>query len=124
MTIEESKKWAELFTALSEGKTIERIMYHNTDNPEWIEVHSIDSTVDVYEYRIKPAKKTRRMTNQELSYWLRDEPQEHREIKKMGCVDVYQQLSYMEIEADKECGDVLIRHNNGEWEEPIIEVEE
>lgn len=122
MTQEEARQWAELFTAIAEGKIVEFNRF--TDHYEWIAVTDIDTTNFIYEYRIKPTPKTRRMTNQELSYWLRDEPQEHREIKKRGCGDIYQQFSYMEIEADKKCGDVLIRRNNGDWEEPLIEVEE
>lgn len=124
MTRKEAKKWAELFTAYAEGKQLQYQL-----NKEWIDAkgelnerHIMYMTAG--SLRIKPEPKTRRMTNQELSDWLRDESQEHREIKKRGFGNVYPQLAYMEIEADKECGDVLIRRNHGEWEEPIIKMEE
>ena len=74
--------------------------------------------------------KTRRMTNQELAWWLQDgiKDGKHREIK-YGCkrddVEVECQYTYL----DSKCNDAvpvgfLIRENGGEWREPLVEVEE
>ena len=74
--------------------------------------------------------KTRRMTNQELAWWLQDgiKDGKHREIK-YGCkqddVEVECQYTYL----DGKCNGAipvgfLIRENDGEWREPLVEVEE
>ena len=67
--------------------------------------------------------KTRRMTNQELSWWLRDCPEEHREYRykdnnRVLPGDYY----YLDDTANKEVNDVYIRRNGGEWEEPLVEI--
>lgn len=71
--------------------------------------------------------KTRRMTNKELSRWLRENPT--REYKYRTAEDkdsfVYWYHSYIECCADNEVDDsILIRENDGEWREPLVEVEE
>ena len=70
-------------------------------------------------------EKTRRMTNKELSRWLREKLT--REFKYNHCDDncIHSYLYYYESNADKEVDEsVLIRENDGEWGEPFIEVEE
>ena len=65
--------------------------------------------------------KQRRMTNKELSWWLSEKP--HRELK-MGDY-IYHDYDYKEREQDAEVEDlVLIREDDGKWQEPLIEVEE
>ena len=69
-------------------------------------------------------EKTRRMTNKELSRWLREKPT--REFKYNHCDDncIHSYLYYCESNADKEVDEsVLIRENDGEWREPLIEEE-
>ena len=65
--------------------------------------------------------KTRLMTKQELSWWLREKPT--REMKYTDHESVYFEYSYYESEenvpVDK---DILIREDGGEWREPLIEV--
>ena len=66
--------------------------------------------------------KTRRMTQQEFSWWLRDCPGEHREYMVKGGHTAYTaDYNYPIDEADKEIGEVYIRRNGGEWMEPLIE---
>ena len=72
--------------------------------------------------------KTRRMTHKELSRWLRENPTRN---YKYYCVDdsnnsfVHYSYSYIESWADDEISEqILIRENDGEWREPLIEVEE
>ena len=65
--------------------------------------------------------KTRRMTNKELSWWLSEKP--HRELK-MGDY-IYHDYDYKENEQDDEVTDFyLIRENDGEWREPLVEAGE
>lgn len=122
MTKEEIKQWVELLIAASEGKIIQKY-----DDGIWedININNYDYLYGLpSDYRIKPQPKTRRMTDQELSYWLRDKPQEHREYKYRHDELVSYHYDYDEDEANDAVGDIVIRRNNGEWEEPLIEVEE
>jgi hypothetical protein len=67
--------------------------------------------------------KTRKMTRQELSDWLRDCPEEHREWKyKSGSNLVFTLDSYHEGDAFEPVETKLIRRNHGEWEEPLINI--
>ena len=67
--------------------------------------------------------KTRRMTNKELSRWLRENPT--REYKYQTSNYICSTFDYREYVQDKEVtDDILIRENGGEWREPLVEVEE
>lgn len=68
--------------------------------------------------------KTRRMTNKELSRWLREKAT--REWKYWHASYVYSFYpyfySYTEREADEEVDKrVMIREDDGEWREPLVE---
>ena len=67
-------------------------------------------------------EKHRRMTNKELSRWLREKPT--REYKYSDCIScsVCVSLAYPEDYGDREVrNDIVIREDYGEWKEPIIE---
>lgn len=67
--------------------------------------------------------KTRRMTNQELSWWLRDCQQERREVCRVDEDTIYSRYIYRKCDADEEVPEfVRIRKNGGEWEEPLVEL--
>ena len=67
--------------------------------------------------------KTRRMTNQELSWWLRDHPEECREFKYEGGGDyVYSSYDYTINQANTQVWGKLIRRNGREWQEPLVEI--
>lgn len=70
-------------------------------------------------------KKQRRMTNKELSRWLREKPaREYKNTNNFSSI-VYGNYSYMETESsDKVPDNILIREDDGEWKEPLVEVEE
>lgn len=81
---------------------------------------------DLYEYDlfIEEEVKTRRMTNQELAWWLRDSPEEHRECSMLNedC-GVFDRHIYYDEDANKPVKDgIIIRKNGGEWEEPLVEI--
>ena len=69
--------------------------------------------------------KTRRMTKKELSRWLREKPtREFKYNNHIGC-SVYSSYTYDEYSEDEEARkDILIREDDGEWREPLVEVGE
>lgn len=74
---------------------------------------------------LKVSIETRRMTNQELSWWLRDCPEEHREYKFKTNPIVYHEYIYHDDDPDKAIDErIIIRSNGGEWEEAIVENED
>ena len=64
--------------------------------------------------------KTRRMTHRELSCWLRENPT--REYKYQTSDYICSTYDYREYMQDKEIlDDILIREDDGEWREPLVE---
>ena len=81
-----------------------------------------ESACDIYMHCAE-IEKQKRMTNKELSRWLREKPT--REYKFKNSDFVYGEKNYREIEQDEEVVDnTLIREDDGEWREPLVEVEE
>ena len=70
-------------------------------------------------------EKQRRMTKKELSRWLREKPtREFKYNNDIGC-SVYSFYTYDEYTEDEEARkDILIREDDGEWREPLVEVGE
>ena len=82
-----------------------------TDEKNWVE----------YRHCAEIAGYTRRMTNKELSWWLTEKP--HREFKDDDWI--FSRHYYLEENQFQEVKDtVLIREDDGEWREPLVEVEE
>ena len=68
-------------------------------------------------------EKQRRMTNKELSRWLREKPT--RECKYLNSEYICSTFEYREYVQDEEVHeDMRIREDDSEWREPIVEVEE
>lgn len=68
-------------------------------------------------------EKQRRMTNKELSRWLREKPT--REYKYLTSDYICNTFDYREYVQDEEVHvDMRIREDDGEWREPIVEIEE
>ena len=64
--------------------------------------------------------KTRRMTNKELSRWLREKPT--REYKYLTSDYICNTFDYREYKQDEEVDvDMRIREDDGEWREPLVE---
>ncbi len=64
--------------------------------------------------------KTRRMTNKELSRWVREKTT--REWKYNHVNYIYSFYIYTERCADEEvCDRIVIREDDGEWREPLVE---
>lgn len=65
----------------------------------------------------------RRMTNKELARWLRQKPT--REFRYGSSRSVYSTHTYDEDDEDGGVRiDIVIREDDGEWREPLVEVEE
>ena len=85
-----------------------------------------DNDVDIIRYKhCAEIEKQRRMTKKELSRWLREKPtREFKYNNHIGC-SVYSSYTYDEYSEDEEARkDILIREDDGEWQEPLVEVEE
>lgn len=69
--------------------------------------------------------KRRRMTNKELSRWLRGNlTREYKYSNAISC-SVYSSYTYTEYCENEEVSkDIVIREDDGEWREPLVEVEE
>ena len=68
-------------------------------------------------------EKQRRMTNKELSRWLREKPT--REYKYLTSDYICSTFDYRGYVQDEEVSeDIRIREDDGEWQEPLVEVEE
>ena len=62
----------------------------------------------------------RRMTHKELSRWLRENPT--RELKSTLDDYIYSDHTYEEECENEEVCDVVIREDDGDWREPLVEV--
>ena len=82
---------------------------------------------DEYAYEVykhcAEIEKQRLMTNKELSRWLREKPT--REWKYQTSDFICSTFDYRECMQDEEVyDDIFIREDDGEWREPLVEVEE
>ena len=87
-------------------------------------VTDIDDDYETYKHCAEIEEpKTRRMTNKELSRWLREKPT--REYKYLTSDYICNTFDYREYKQDEEVSvDMRIREDDGEWREPLVEVEE
>ena len=83
-----------------------------------------DNDVDLLRYKhCAEIEKQRRMTNKELSRWLREKPT--RECKYLTSEYICSRFEYREYKQDEEVFvDVRIREDDCEWREPLVEIEE
>lgn len=78
-----------------------------------------ESAGDIYMHCAEIEKK-RRMTNKELSRWLREKPMGEYKYKNDDYIHSF--YEYKECYADEELDDLfLIREDDGEWREPLVE---
>ena len=81
-----------------------------------------DSAFETFKHCAEIGKQ-RRMTNKELSRWLREKPT--RECKYLNSEYICSTFEYREYKQDEEVDvDMRIREDDGEWREPLVEVEE
>lgn len=103
---------------------IRKVVYILKENYVLNRVITIDndeSDFDLYRHCAE-IEKQRRMTNKELSRWLSEKPT--REYKYKNGDFIYREKNYREAVQDKEVkDDILIREDDGEWREPLMEQE-
>ena len=114
-----------------EDKAKRMVLFLTERNPSHPVIALTSDNITAANYKhCAEIEEQRRMTNQELAWWLQDgiKDGKRREIK-YGCkrddVEVECQYTYL----DSKCNDAvpvgfLIRENGGEWHEPLVEVEE
>lgn len=108
-------------------KVKRKVIYFNENKHAHYPIIALteDSTVSVgYKHCAEIEEpKTRRMTYKELSRWLRKKP--NREYMYITSDFICCSYDYREKNQDKEVHeDIRIRENDGEWREPLVEVEE
>ena len=84
-------------------------------------VTDIDDDYETYKHCSEIEEpKTRRMTNKELSRWLREKST--REYKYLTSDYICNTFDYREYKQDEEVSeDMRIREDDGEWREPLVE---
>ena len=79
-----------------------------------------ESTYGLYNHCAE-IEKQRRMTNKELSRWLREKPTRKWKYNHVNYI-CYSFYFYTERCADEEvCEKIVIREGDGEWREPLVE---
>ena len=107
----EDKEKAKVIHILSNGVCVYPILT----------VTDIDDDYETYKHCAEIEEpKTRRMTNKELSRWLRENPT--REYKYLTSDYICSTFDYREYKQDEEVSeDMRIREDDGEWREPLVE---
>ena len=68
-------------------------------------------------------QKTKRMTKKELSRWLREKPTREYKYSNSISRSVYSSYTYDEYSEDQEVyKDIVVREDDGEWKEPLVEI--
>ena len=82
-------------------------------------VYPVITLLDTHRYKHgAEIAKTRRMTNKELSRWLRGNPTREFKYDRQVCC----QYRYYDSESNEEViPEIVIRENDGEWREPLVE---
>ena len=106
-----------------DGRKQRKVVYVVKGGPSNLPVRTtINDDADYEAYRhCAEIEKQRRMTNKELSRWLREKPT--REWKYKDGISVYGYYGYEEKREKEEVPDsFLIREDDGDWKEPLVEV--
>ena len=104
-------------------KVQRKVVYVVKGGPSNLPVRAtINDDADYEAYRhCAEIEKQRRMTNKELSRWLREKPT--REWKYKDGISVYGYYGYEEKHVNEEVlNTILIREDDGDWKEPLVEV--
>lgn len=110
-----------------EDEVLRKVIYITAEETfPVVTVKTGDTFVEQYKHCAENEEpKTRRMTKKELARWLRE--RSTREFKYSSSIScsVYSTYTYDEDAEEEEVRkDVVIREDDGEWREPLVEVEE
>lgn len=103
-------------------KVQRKVVYILRENYVPNKVITVDNDDSDYEFyrHCAEIEKQRRMTNKELSRWLREKPT--REYKFKNSDFIYGEKNYREIkQSDEVDSRVLIREDDSDWREPLVE---
>lgn len=103
------------------NKNQRKVIYLVKENITYPVIVLTHDDIDVCRYKhCAEIEEQRRMTNKELSRWLREKPT--REYKFKNGDFVYGEKNYRETVQDKEVtDDIFIREDDGDWREPLVE---
>ena len=101
-----------------------KVLYISKEAYPVVSVTLDDKHIYRYEHCAEIEKqKQRRMTNKELARWIREKPTREYKYKQVDS-HIYSSYAYKECYTNKEVDDILlIREDDGEWREPLIEEE-
>ena len=105
-------------------KVKRKVIYFNENKKAHYPIIALseDAVISANYKHCAEIEKQRRMTNKELSQWLREKPT--REYKYLTSDYVCSAFDYREYKQDEEVDvDFRIREDDGEWREPLVEVE-
>ena len=107
-----------------EDKVKRTVLFLTERNPSHPVIALTSGNITTANYRhCAEIEKQRRMTNKELARWLREKPA--REYKYLTSDYICSTFDYREYKQDEEVDvDMRIREDDGEWKEPLVEVEE
>ena len=103
-----------------------KVVYFSGEELEYpVIIVTFDEAVELRFKHCAEIGKQRRMTNKELSRWLREKPtREFKYSSSISC-SVHSTYTYNEDDGEEEVSkDIVIRENDGEWREPLVEIEE
>ena len=99
-----------------------KVVYFSGEKLEYpVIIVTFDETAELRFKHCAEIEKQRRMTNKELARWLREKPT--REMRYNFDEHTYCYYTYIESDCDEEVNGILIREDDGEWREPLVEQE-
>ena len=107
-----------------EDKVKRMVLFLTERNPSHPVIALTSNNITTANYKhCAEIEKQRRMTNKELSRWLRGKPT--REYKYLTSDYICSEFDYREYMQNEEVHeDIRIREDDSEWREPLVEVEE
>lgn len=109
-----------------EDKVKRMVLFLTERNPSHPVVVLTSDNITTANYKhCAEIEKQRRMTNKELSRWLREKPTREFKYRSSISCSVHSTYTYNEDYGEEEVSkDVVVRENDGEWREPLVEVKE
>ena len=100
-----------------------KVVYFSGEELEYpVIIVTFDETAELRFKHCAEIEKQRRMTNKELSRWLREKPTRERIWTFDGCIcSIHNYNEKCENEEVRK--GILIREDDGEWQEPLVEQE-
>ena len=104
-----------------EDKVKRMVLFLTERNPSHPVIALTSDNITTANYKhCAEIEKQRRMTNKELSRWLREKPT--RECKYLNSEYICSTFDYREYKQDEEVSeDMRIREDDSEWREPLVE---